>query len=350
MGNALLILGNGFDLGHGLNTRYMDFIIFLKAIRNNECHISEMKIKDNIMNNQFVTFFIDYPGTIDGWIDFESVLKILIYKIEDIIKDFFLPAGNKRKNITFNFSNDQIMEHICRSFYKIIKVDYNSSVTFENRYMHDFYIINKEDIKKNIISEFDIFIKLFAFYLDIEMSKKNILPLKLISEIDVGKIITFNYTNTYTLYHFNCNVVHVHGSCKSNTIVLGYDDEKVNELEFVYFKKYFQILKNNLPIFDCSDFTLSNTVEEKGYVFPKEIHFYGHSLDITDEDKIRLILGRSFSIDGINYENTVKYYFYYFGDNDRLNKIKNLIILIGKNEVINSIKTKRFQFIEINHQ
>ena len=54
-------------------------------------------------------------------------------------------------------------------------------------------------------------------------------------------LLTFNYTNTYSNIYKNVHTIHyVHGSLEDNNIVLGARGEDFENLDYVYFQKYFQ--------------------------------------------------------------------------------------------------------------
>ena len=85
----LLIIGNGFDLAHGLPTRYTDFLIYCRDYDENN-PIS----KSNELNEEFISFVKDniwlkyfLNSTIDinsskTWIDFEKQLAEVIRNID----------------------------------------------------------------------------------------------------------------------------------------------------------------------------------------------------------------------------------------------------------------------------
>ena len=134
-------------------------------------------------------------------------------------------------------------------------------------------------------------------------------------------------------------------------MVLGIDEyldssEKNIELDFIKFKKYFQRIykktgceykkwlekiKNNYGI-------LSNIKQLNKY--PTNIYFYGHSLDITDKDILKeliLLIGARITI-------------FYYDDSDYIQKIANLVKLIGQDYLCENIygSDPKINFKEIN--
>ncbi|MDR2198254.1 MAG: bacteriophage abortive infection AbiH family protein [Deltaproteobacteria bacterium] len=57
----IFILGNGFDLAHGLPTRYIDFLEYCKHVKNNtnNLHLENLEDEFNeiLKNNFLVTIF-----------------------------------------------------------------------------------------------------------------------------------------------------------------------------------------------------------------------------------------------------------------------------------------------------
>ena len=47
----ILVLGNGFDLAHGLPTKYADFLEFIKAFQQFQAGNDSGKYHDEIVNN-----------------------------------------------------------------------------------------------------------------------------------------------------------------------------------------------------------------------------------------------------------------------------------------------------------
>ncbi|TPR55438.1 AbiH family protein [Enterococcus sp. OL5] len=68
---TLYIIGNGFDLGHGLKTSYIDFSEWVKKYYRDIFEKINLMIKENNV--------LEYTGEHDiGWFDFENSLDKLI--------------------------------------------------------------------------------------------------------------------------------------------------------------------------------------------------------------------------------------------------------------------------------
>ena len=68
----ILIVGNGFDLAHGLPTAYADF---LKAKASDE------KLRENKWMKYFLSIKNDVNGIGETWIDFESEIEKTLDRI-----------------------------------------------------------------------------------------------------------------------------------------------------------------------------------------------------------------------------------------------------------------------------
>ena len=82
----VLVIGNGYDMAHGLNTKYENFIDWIRKLDKKywietieEDEVFYKKIDDN----GFVKMFLDYTGQVPGWVDLERLIKIIIDNFED---------------------------------------------------------------------------------------------------------------------------------------------------------------------------------------------------------------------------------------------------------------------------
>lgn len=279
----ILVIGNGFDLAHGLPTKYGDFLEFCKVIRqiikiksnedllyldwgninpqvkelirfNEICNQRRMwhKLLDN---NLWIDYFLQcsmYQK--ENWIDFESEISNVIqmidedmhglskvYKLEDefegLSNDFFHAAFND-SNMTYKYLRDRLLS------------DLNKLIQALEIYLCKY--VEKIDCKKISPDIKEIMTYSFEY---IDKSTRN----------KVSKVLSFNYTSTYEQIYVNNldNLVenvdksdvdyldHIHGKAdinhtiESNDMVLGIDeylsdDRKDNDIEFIAFKKFYQ--------------------------------------------------------------------------------------------------------------
>ena len=88
----ILVIGNGFDIAHGLNTTYSDFLEF---IRNYKRHgVINQEFMDIISNNVWINYFDSIyeerkrEGK-DGWIDFESEISTVIEALDLALLSYY---------------------------------------------------------------------------------------------------------------------------------------------------------------------------------------------------------------------------------------------------------------------
>lgn len=154
-----------------------------------------------------------------------------------------------------------------------------------------------------------------------------------IKEIDPSYVISFNYTDTYKIYGIDLeDVFHVHGSLDKNNMVLGFNDDDEKNLDFIYFKKYFQRIQKLTGYIDNDRFPYK---DERGITYGNvtTVHFYGHSMDNTDGDIIRKLKKLS---DG--------FVIYKYNQEDFEQKVINLIDVFGKEEATKLIQNGFIKF------
>lgn len=282
----ILVIGNGFDLAHGLPTKYGDFLEFVKVIRqviriyndedsldidwgNTNPQIKELmkknmkKIQDNLFSkdkmwkelvddNFWIEYFVQcnmFYG--ENWIDFEGEIKKIIKLLDS---DMFEQESkyelddkvNKSSSIFFkNIYVKRAIEMFVISTYRQIRdrllSDLNNLIRALEIYLSDFV----SNLECNIISPDIEEVMTYPFeYADGSTENK------------ISYVISFNYTNTYKRIYFKEenieNYIHyIHGKAdidhkkKNNNMVLGIDeflpnDRKDKDIEFIAFKKFYQ--------------------------------------------------------------------------------------------------------------
>ena len=366
VGKKILLIGNGFDLAHGLPTSYKDFLDFCKMVRelytypiiDNEYNQKKLidwntdktikskllecyenrkncfedkittqckeldELYDCIKENVWINYFLEREKSIgENWIDFESEISNVVQAIETLkgyierdedvlkIKDtkqqtiiYFLKISKKSLQDVFNLKRiDGFIEDISIELDKLIR----SLEIYICEFVNEIDIIKENDDIKTITPDY---------------------------------VLSFNYSNTYERIYGQSKEVtydYIHGKAdiENNVdtcnLVLGIDeyleDDKNDKLEFIAFKKFYQ------RIYKSTDSTYMKWVEQiKKY--PEVNHnlfIFGHSLDKTDRDILKLLI--------CNDNVTTKIYYYRKNKNDKkeLGKlIKNLVRIMGQDELI----------------
>ncbi|WP_302782584.1 AbiH family protein [Clostridium saudiense] len=286
----ILVIGNGFDLTHGLPTKYWDFLMFIKCIKehdslyeiektsefenlNNEIknliYNQAYRTSDNdnellefiklIENNVWINYFIDKIQDKDknkGWIDFELEISQVIKSLD------YLQNYNKRcfKNPSNSKLEDTELYEEAWEFLEKMKnkniIDNDSKLNGDEFYDNTAKQIIDElnNQLNNLIRCLEIYLEEFVGKIKINYTSPDIFD---ISQMDKGidKVLSFNYTKTYEneydLTKGRVKYDYIHGKAyakrkkEENNMVLGIDeylenDKKDKELDFIQFKKYFQ--------------------------------------------------------------------------------------------------------------
>lgn len=376
----ILVLGNGFDLHHNLKTKYSDYIEFMAQLKkkNEMCANSNkngvMSLDDlkedqsklrsqclqtyidkgfseetvrkvwTMSNNNFVQYFMLYNAEVKGWIDFEVLIKNITTDIEKImnkIDDINVEGEDKHKHGIIGNVREILL---ARSFSKIFEIDERNGIYIKKELANYLVGINRKAVIKILHKEFDDLCDCLWLYLkDIEPHCREIkseFTYQQIENIGADAVITFNYTDTYKRYGISSeNAIHVHGSLEENNIVLGFDDDNERELQYVYFKKYMQCILKRTPILNQYNFSVKVLGEGGTNAHDYEdpiMHFFGHSLDLTDREKLKYLF---------NIAARIK--IYYYDEDDHEEKIEKVIALLGKQDALRGMQNKRIEFIQI---
>ena len=347
----ILVIGNGFDLAHGLPTKYSDFLNFVQhyilykdsKISNNDKHFNYFKsiynsnpllyieIEELIRNNLWIDYFQSIltercnKGK-DGWIDFESEISNIVQKLDEVRKGTAKQLEKGEGTVKIN--------NQCSSRLNLIRL-----YTF-NKYNAD--SIPKH--KKKLLDDLNRLTRCLEIYLADYVSSmyNDCCYIAEIQELKINRVLSFNYTDTYQrLYDrdFHAEYDYIHGKAVlQNTIdecnlILGIDeyldgDERRKDNEFIQFKKFYQRIykRTGCKYIDW----LTGTVEQRRMKDHVEIQprsnvfIYGHSLDITDGDIIERLITNA------NITTTI----FYHNKEALGNQIANLVKIIGEDKLI----------------
>jgi len=345
----VLILGNGFDLAHGLKTKYSDFLNYCKNIENLEVlYGDKQKIKLNLWLAHFIN--ITNQNKIgENWIDLEDEIFNVVEKIcnnlkqsnlEDFGKIFNLALKIDNKNNNFCFDDLFVNSQICKNVKeysiknhskKSIKVDIEN-IKYLSNFLYD------------QLREFTV---LFTNYLN-NVALKNLTPdinnrtskfrIKNINKKII--ILNFNYTNIFEYFYqigwnrgdelrdvFEIETSYIHGNINDTpcNIVLGTKnfDNKVDAC-FNKFTKHYQRHKY-ATIEKYQDLlSLIKKIEQK-----LAFHIIGHSLDSTDRNILKHFLMA-------NTNSTINIYYH----DERIQEIlmRNINLIIDEEEVMTRVR------------
>lgn len=285
----ILVIGNGFDLAHGLPTKYGDFLEWVKVIKQVvkvKCGETFKDVEWGNVNNKIKELIIDrsiYGNK--GIFSYEKICNELLN--ENIWIDYFLQCDMYQKENWIDFESEisRVIQTIDEDMHGLSNV-YKIEDKFErlsNGFLHTAFNdlnMNYKNLRDRLLSDLNKLIQALEIYLCEYVEKidcKKISPdIKDImaypfeyadksTKNKISKVLNFNYTSTYEHIYFknleklieNVDkadidyIDYVHGEAdinhtiESNNMVLGIDeylpdDRKDKDLEFIAFKKFYQ--------------------------------------------------------------------------------------------------------------
>ncbi|MDR1837957.1 MAG: bacteriophage abortive infection AbiH family protein [Treponema sp.] len=311
--NRVILIGNGFDLAHGMKTSYNDFI---KYILETE--------KDNVINELRRTDINSQYYYADGFISVTSPRKLA--EIRNINYDkkgiSFFDELNKLK-FAEQIGSDNVTLKIqyTNIFFKelIIKNDLNNWVDIEYEYykaLMDCINGKREYGINKLNSDFSHVTKALENYLSILMKNKIELSDKILDKLtsiikpievnnhyeinmdDNVLMVIFNYTNLIEKYldaHFpfckdKIKCIYIHGQLgnNENKIIFGYGDELDDNYKFIENindNKYLDNVKS-IKYSETDNYnTLKSSIDASNY----EVYIMGHSCGISDKTLLNTI-------------------------------------------------------------
>ena len=301
--NRLVIIGNGFDLAHGLKTSYKDFINWYWEQRLEALLTENTKTSSDCL----CTFYIlNTINNYSSWRDFVSGNTELrniegnwIYPAKDIIKEIVRNVSLIRitkssffENITNSIESKGWVD-IENEYYQLLKKNYNQidkckDLNRQLKFLQDKlveYLSTLDNVKKNdaiynILNE--------KFYLD-----DFCVSVKSIEDDHPSNIaiLNFNYTNTVKKYDNGRNtlIYNIHGSLdKPEGIIFGYGDEldknyqdirDMNENELLRYMK-------NVKYLEANNYKIMLQFIE---TVPFQVYIMGHSCGNSDRTLLNTI-------------------------------------------------------------
>ena len=357
----ILVIGNGFDIAHGLPTKYVQFLEFAKEFqqfdsdslgkespffeyfRNTKANNPDLykELKLSIAKNCWIDFFIEKADQLkkagkETWIDFEKEISDVVQALDDARNSFKDQANQGKSELKMNAQQWNILGQIFTGKEKMGSVK-------QWRFSQDTIIKRK----KQLIEALDRLTRSLEIYLSDYISYESCPRFKDIADLNIDMVLSFNYTDTYSRIYESKSFKqirydYIHGKAKAVhegeeecNLVLGIDEYLSPELrdtdnEFIQFKKFYQRIfkgtgsryidwlqerRNNKELFSAMD--SFDDIEMNVYI-------YGHSLNITDRDILRDLILEDGAQTVVFYHNKEA-----LGD-----QIANLVKVIGEEELI----------------
>lgn len=350
----ILILGNGFDLAHGLKTSYEDFLDFLhkagiySRVYTNKESVPDIFFGENVDNLKIYLHVSEYlrsniwyqyfynirkSNQLIGitWIDFEKEILHIIKYFDNAFSDL-----NEKSKVFFGSSNGNTDDKI-KMFISIAK-DYIPAYTSLSKFIDESY----EDLDR-LIRCLNIYLRDFVEREPITLYSPDI------DAINPQCVLSFNYTHTFSKF-YDKTVKHyhfIHGETNKesddNNFVLGVneywnDKDKDANTNFNLYKKFVQrILKstgvdykkwldniNKHPLLGINE-------DASSYGYYNHAFIFGHSLDVTDKDVLRDIILNEKICTIIFYKDKVQ----------QATQIANLSKILGQDILLQKINCAR---------
>ena len=354
----ILIIGNGFDLAHGLKTSYKHFLDFCKE-QNNKRIPMAVNYGTTFIDNIWLRHFLMREKQLGNtWIDLEQEIYKVIKNVSFSINYLSSNKPNFRFPALFSIKKD-ILEFYFNKMFDYMKPVNNMQTIGKKGYIEIetnvfsclyYHIENSDGLIHLLYDQLREFTKFFEQYLINEVMAKLVRDDKYILTLPTGNtklyVLSFNYTDTcFKLYdhsrnpytEYSIETIFVHGKAEydsNSKLVLGTksfkasNNPKTISSQFNIFQKHNQRHKYN-TIEPYQDLL-------KGIKLQKDesVIFYvlGHSLDETDHN----ILKHVFSA---NKDAMIRIYYHDEESQERL--INNITDIIGEEEVMT-----RVQFID----
>lgn len=288
----ILVLGNGFDLAHGLPTSYINFLEFCEKVIPiyngiNKSHISYNNnvLSDWKINNEIKDFLEDayksrkkenniiytkYPKLDElysliknniwfyyfkesdkhgkeNWIDFENEISKVIKSITQVMEEFEISLYSEE----LDYMDGNSYPGIDSVYYNILNImrKCKKGILYKFTYL---------EIKNYLLDDLNCLTRALEIYLTKVICKiktgKVSSDIEFITELST-KVLNFNYTDTYFRKYSNyideTNIDYIHGKAdinntiETNNMVLGIDEylskkKRNSDTDFIAFKKYYQ--------------------------------------------------------------------------------------------------------------
>lgn len=385
----ILLLGNGFDLAHGLPTKYTDFLEWIKVeyelyvdaskMQKEKIRVSmdwtisnrpnkfkeitvlerrkQIEIWENINDNIWINYFFSckmYQK--ENWVDFECEISNVIQSID---KDF---QGKVLYEKIEDFSNDYLRKRFLYPGFEQLFTDASGN-RIATREVTYFKLREKLEYDLNrLIRALEIYLTEYVEKIDCKVLSPDIKEVMIqinqkFNSASHIKIISFNYTNTFERLYAKKQKIdynYIHGKAdkentlETNNMVLGIDEflpieRRDKAVEFIAFKKYYQRIykqtgceyKKWIDKMKKINSRWAGKVENSSA--EHNLYIFGHSLDATDGDILRdLIL-----------TDDVHTTIFYLNKKVLGQQITNLVKVLGQDELIKrtggSIKTIEFK-------
>jgi hypothetical protein len=248
-------------------------------------------------NSFWINHFLEKENSLGKkWLDFEEEIRLFTGKIR-------LSMGDNSHEKINGFS-DRVLDDYAR----------NHGFRWHEKTYYDLLRTLKDDL-------YDVK-RAISIYMNLYVERLPVSPIKLFASKSFDKLISFNYTSTYTeIYKVPNECCYIHGNATykesiSDNLVLGFEDYYLTNsktiTELVPFEKYYQRIVNRT---DSKYYKWLDEIKDSKEL--SRLYIFGHSLSQADGDVLNMFLTNEFI-------NTT---IYYYSEEDRADKIQNLAVM-----------------------
>lgn len=334
--NRIILIGNGFDLAHGLKTGYKDFLEWI--LKHNSCVLKYNVFFNHLYSQQDLNQWVDIESEYFNFLikcsrkegldikqlnsEFQEIKRLLTSYLKKVNR-YSIPKI--KKNIVSQIEQEiyspidpsEISSFECREkFYNelVMLLEIKSSYQLD-QFKPEKLIIKREEYKNEDYYDF------FSIYRALNPKNSASLVAKLFS-MDLPKFfrlpedilfLNFNYTKTleklYGLKNIT-NINHIHGLI-DESMIFGYGDEhskEYREIERLNNDDYLEYIKSISYLNSTNYSSLSDFIGSGIF----EIVIMGHSCGITDRTLLKMLF---------EHENCISIRPYYRVYKDKSNKI-----------------------------
>ena len=374
----LLVLGNGFDLYHGLPTKYTDFLFFAKNwsafflkydekkeddgtftvplsdkggliddsisefAKHGGYNADEIRyLNEHINCNPWIEYFEKADTLKDNWIDFEAEMLNALKEIEWFYEEY-RPNKSANEPASTDFVNSPRIKvvNIFGAGNEGFDPELTHGITSKAKLSRKYLYEQKKAVLKAMKNNMNCLNQCLRIYLSEFVSR---IKVKCCSEqvkaIGICNVLNFNYTYTYqTVYDQREGGENhaIHGELKEDNLVLGVADDAFGDTnDYFYFTKYFQRLQKKTGAYYSEWLNYRRSALEDDLL---EVHIFGHSLGKSDEEIFSMIF---------NCENVGKIYIYYHKQSAYEDEIINLIQMLGRKRLVSENLSGRIEFVQL---
>lgn len=369
-----LLLGNGFDLHHGLATSYIDMIrIFRHLTENSDVTYKNVgEILDSYKsstsddnNNRLLDYCQTYDEALKNinWTSDFSWAKLA----QNRWYQYFCYTNDKDLTwIDFELEIKHALECIEQEYSCEKHKDNNDGGNAVVKFLIPSEKLSKENLVSLLYEELCVFKQAMCEYLHyfVDEMLPSLKESDVIDDVidfvkDAHYIITMNYTSTFEKLYFPNKrydfqqLVHYHGQvADGKRIVVGvnsndadeYHNGKKPDTTYICFKKYFQRIlynfdRNYLKLIQKQNYINEKYKNDPIYIPSNKtnvLSVIGHSLNESDADLIRDL-----------FSSCCKYNVYYHDFQALGGYIRNLTKIFGKQEFENMRRNGILEFIPL---